>query len=297
MSMSGQTDFLKLGTYMSGDKLSYLGGFNTNMQKIDTFAEDTATALSTLNSGDEQTKQALQSLNNRMSDTETNIVGINDNVKNLRLGQNTHTESIRNLQNGQESLESDITSLRTEDDSLDARVTALEDGGTATLPMCCKAFIEHSGSGLSTVSFPNMGITNDNLNNYNLYYTIYAIVPLTPSSSTSTLTSAVLATGFKPLNHNGFRLSEVNQQMFLTPVYNFNEQQQQLYMLKTINRLEASAYNISSRNMTLTGELGLFYTALNYGADKEPATFGGISSELSRVKLQCHFEICKNHYH
>lgn len=279
MAMSGQTDFLKLGTYMSGDKLSYLGGFNTNMQKIDTFAEDTATTLSQLNSGGEQTKQALQSLNNRIGSAEVEIASIDSNVSNLRQGQNIHTTSIRNLQSGQESLENDITSLRTEDDSLDARVTALEDSGQVIANQSCKAFANVPSSiSAYRITFPDIGITSENENNFNLFYTVYASFTRTVGNNTM-IVNGLVASGVKPLAIGSNNIVDANTQIILPVSYlGAAEQAQSIYTLNMLKALEISSFNTQSRYVNVLANANVYYTNLLYGADKEDATFGGISA-------------------
>lgn len=149
MSATNQTEFLKLGQYIAQDKPSFLGTYNSDMQTIDNFAENTSARLEQLenkNTQDDVTTEKIQAdIEELQTDVETvkdtvkNVPQDEQNITNLQQDMATVKQNIQTIQQGDaqnaetvNNLVSNVTTLNASVTNLDNRVTTIENGGGNT---------------------------------------------------------------------------------------------------------------------------------------------------------------------
>lgn len=299
MAMSKQTDFLKLGQYVAGDKLSYLGGFNTNMKLIDNFAKDTTTSLSTNAGGLEQASNQINAINDDIGIIQTDITGLKASTANLNSGLNNITASVRDLQNDRDTLEQEVNSLKSEDASLDNRITALENvEPSVSTPIYCKSFGEHAGGvATTTIYFPNIGIDDTNINKFKMIYTIFATYRrIINGDHNDILINTPIATGSYILSDKQpHRILDDTTTLALPASYmGIPEYEQDIYTLNITKDIAIGGYDTSHHSVVVQGNAQIFFTGLLYGPDKLTPSFGGISSNPWTPKFQFHLELARS---
>lgn len=276
MATTGQTDFLDLGLYQTGDYISYLGSFNDNMSKIDDFAKNTHATIGGLTEQQGATTADITKINSDISDlqsaqeTITNKIAdlpqLTSDVASLKVDNTANKTNIATLNTSVDTLTTMVNQDGTEISSLDDRVTALEDSSIQQkgLTYTVTATIPTSGSSV-TIKIPD-AINNVNASQYRAIFEYYI------KDYNSGLNTLIKTEEYSLNQITGSHTIVDADSVFLPVKYSTNDNPATLTFYKlNVSNMTASPLDWGTRSMTFTDNSKLYYAKMSFTQGQAPA--------------------------